>query len=701
MFSDGDAYYDSDEGFIGPSDDEEEEEEDSWQSEDDGTRSTGSQLTLATARNDLDAFRLTWSAEVDHKFDRQRRVQAFRPTSAVHHVLLNPDLADLILSQPSLTPADLGSLSLSCSILCGAAQRQLFGTLRIGTFRQADELKVALQENPNLHSLFRQVEISLGDFAASLTDVGLVAAKMEEKRRQEDEVPSEYFYAPDGSTLELRPWQAALKHPRSALPPDGNKAAALRRLSHLDWAIQQLEAEEKATAAATETKPREVGQPALIEVSRLLSAALSRWPFVATAQEDLAPVALLNSLASAAGELTLSSPLSHFVPTLMSSLSNTSNIRTLRILARETGHQSLRRFDNSNLAPPPRRRAAIGVAVAVANRPGPEEGELPPPFESALFTPPAAVNLRKDGRGIEGSWAGIERLELEGIVLRQSEALEQSVLQEPRVEPEGWKLSQLEMRWTMVYPPGRRLSTGGLSVHFTETDDLVELWRETHTLPSPTILAQLDLFTFLNLSAPSHTLTSLILVDVDGLSPSSIYRAIQASGSSLSHLTLENVNLGLSAHRPDPVDLPFFTTSHIFHLSPSPPRQPTAEERNFSKLEASARLLPHSTVLQPSPSLAEALYRCAALRSLRLWSSLSHIRTSPYPPAILDALLAAKPPLRDLNWKVGVQGPGWQAGLISKQGWFKFADKLEELARWDSVVVSECSVSVGLRREEL
>ncbi|BGP13404.1 hypothetical protein JCM10213_008564 [Rhodosporidiobolus nylandii] len=658
MGSDGEEYYDSEEGYVGPSDDE-----DPWAEEDDAP-STGPPSSTA----DLATFRSGWQAEVSHNLERRARVSTYEPGSPGAKVLLDPDLADLILSSPSLTSADRRSIALVCTNLAEAAQRALFREVRLQTPSKLDKLQEVLERKTDLAKALKHVELSLADVSELLMELPMVRAKMEEKRRLEVEEPVEYYRAADGSTVEVQPWEKQLERRvgRRAAP---EKKAAVRRLLHLDWAMRQLEAEDPQLASACDA----------------VSAGSARWPF-RSAYEDQSTetrspyMAIVREVVASAADLTLSFPLSHFFPSLMFALSDASRVSTLAILGSPTSSSSVQRYEEND--PPNQRRAEAGDEGG---------GGTAPAF--TLSAPPAYVPLAKDGRGIKGGWSGVKRLTLRALrlVLPEEDAMPTTDAQSSAdaTPPPSWELQVLEMEKVR----GCGAPAGGLQPNL---EVRFSLTTAEHPSSDAAPATPLDLCAFLSLPSPVG-LTALSLIDVDHVSLSSVFAAIQLCGPSLTHLTLQNLNLGRSLAT-DPADNAGNeeTARFLFSLSRLRVRSSEAEARCFSGLETAARRLLRPSTPPLAPTAADALRCCTSLSRLRLLASSSDCATSPFPPAILDALLAADPPLRELRWDVGVEGPARADGLLGKEDWSRFADKLEAFAAREEFVDLKSEVQAAI-----
>ncbi|BGP12385.1 hypothetical protein JCM10213_002010 [Rhodosporidiobolus nylandii] len=658
--SDSEAFYDSDEGYVGPSDDE----GDPWAEDDEPAPSSAAMALPPAAPSELAAFRSTWTNEMNHSQQRRQRVQAFEPSSAASKVLLNPDLAERILANPALSRADLRSLALVCSNLCDAAQRSLLRAVHVRTLSQAKRLQAALDQSPHLVQRVVHVDFSLAEVSSVMTELPAVKEKMAQKQEKEDAQEIEYYRSRNGQTLALKPWQQEL---RGDVGPaaTGNELEETRRLKHLDWAVKAIE----------EEKPSQ--QWAVGCVMNELAAALRHWPFDPAATPDPALSPLLASLAGSATSLTFSFPLAHFLPALIPSLPSAPPLRTLSVRARADCQAAVQQFEDNSPRPPP----------ADSN----DTDRRPYYLKSGLTASPAHVELRSDGRGIKGPWSNVEDFVLRGAVLRLSSSNAGA-----GSDDKPWALKKLELRHVMVQPASRSSAVSrGLRPQSADVpfDVLFDL---PHTPPRPSSHPHLELFLFaglLSISSPSHTLTSLILSDVDNISLSSVHRAIEASGPTLTVLALENLNLGVSALNPSFNNYVNKDLRFTFRLAGSPPRQPAIEAEVFSKLAAAGRLLP-SQPAKPAPSLAHVLQRCTSLRVLRLISDPDRLHTSPYPPQILDALLDTRPPLEELQWDVGLVAHG-EGGWLNEDGWTDFADRLDELARRDGFSALGSTVQVA------
>lgn len=612
----------------------------------------------------LEAFRRDWLAEAAVK---PKETPVERPSlrkNAFAHFLLHPDLLDdLVLSSPILSTDDLRSLSLTNSHFYSATVDFLFRKISLPSFVRADILLARLQCNPDLASSIRSATLELLnplETCTELYEVELLRIANEEKENKQH---VEYFWAPGRqSSVGRKPWEQQVYN--SLLPGEDyddvrTKARVRRRLQ-----IAQALGQEK-----------EYSKDGLRKV---IQQRTSSWPFSATKRSSDRLGKVLDQLAPHLRHLTLLPPLSHYLPNLASHLSNFSSLQSLSLLGLASPHL---RFGHG---------CAAGTAI-LQNR-----------FSFAF----PALDLRLDGHGFVGGPMSVRKHKLESFLLywRRARRDVREKGTEEDEEESGWKLEELEMRdVTIKRDPSHHPTTTPTAVTRVDSKKPPPTIRDSVWDPDP--LLYLDLSAFVGSQAK---LTSLILVEVSGVVPSTIYEAVSKCGSSLRTLVLLDLNIPCDSYTPN-------TSSHSqslsidFSFTRRTPTQRYGQRKTFDNLVSLADLwyrfdAPSSSPYQladstywPSTTLAEALERCLSLRHLELGVSISRAGNSPYPPAMLDGLLVARPPLEVLKLRMGVEGPTQEDGLLDSEGWEKVAGQVEEIGTWKTVKMGQSGVMVSLR----
>ncbi|GAA6002676.1 hypothetical protein JCM10207_007622 [Rhodosporidiobolus poonsookiae] len=655
--SDDDTFaYDSDEGYAGPSDDEDEALYGY-----DGEAEETSPPQLAKFRRD-------WFSEVGNNLDRRERVAAFQLSTAAHRVLLNSDLLEAVLAP--LSTSDLCSVALTCSPMRTIAQSLLFRDITLRTPASAAALHSLFRENPNLAASARDVKLAFGDVAATLAELSSIAPKIARKRAAEDSEPVESF-EPDrweDGELHRQPWLHRILSLKGEDRLRGDLAVYRKRM-HLDYALRHSHPDDVLADA---------------------ELAYSHWPFDSYLAAPDAALSALASLGPAATTLTVCFPASHAFPALLAALPRFEQLRTLNIRSHAGGLMSVDGVPKSVHPPGDRGK---GMALKV------------------LSAPPAVVHLRAGGAGIDGSWRSVNRVVLDGVALLSGQ--EGAVDEDER---DLWDLGELEMRKVVVKSSIEPRESPFPQLHLSRESQSLDELRPLSHLPLPLDRHPaliLDLFSFAGFSAfGPHALTSLILHDVDGVLPESIAKLVAASGSSLQHLSLVNLNIGLSIPvepemDPPPHSLSYRHFIYYFNVGGILRRNLAYEDRFFGDLEAAAHRIPRRDSLLSTNAgyaLAGALRACSSLVHLTLTQAPHHSRLSPYPPAIIDALLSHgdAAPLKILKWTIGVPGPSEPDGLLTKAGWSAFADKLAALGRRDAFIglKSEVKVDLSVPNEE-
>ncbi|GAA5892744.1 hypothetical protein JCM6882_000571 [Rhodosporidiobolus microsporus] len=378
--------------------------------------------------------------------------------------------------------------------------------------------------------------------------------------------------------------------------------------------------------------------------------AVQRWPFVEG--RDAAFPDLLSSVFHSVVTLTLAAPLSHYLESIVPLLHRSTTLTALRL----TGH-------------------VHGTSA-----------HFGPAMDTKLPTPMAVV--RPGHRGLLGGPSTVRDLEVEKMVLVLPDY---EVVDSAR---KSWSLSVLSLQDVTITQPASSPPT----LHSPDVSG------NPRAAVNPALgdLAQLDLPRLCGGYGPPR-LTSLSLIDVDGLSLSSINFVIRESGSVLRHLTLHNVGFETSTFRPlansaqalgrrdrEPV------LAHVF--AEHGPQTSGAFLCSLQELASAASRFPPIEVLTKSlsgtplsTSFADALSACNSLFSLRLTATANTVSpTSPFPPSLLNVLLSAAPPLQSLEWDVAVEGPKTDRRWLSEDDWTVFAEGIEEAGEWSTL--KKCKV---------
>ncbi|GAA6040344.1 hypothetical protein JCM8097_007567 [Rhodosporidiobolus ruineniae] len=711
----------------------------------------------AAGELDLEAFRYDWRREVSNTQRAIRtRDRASFPPGPVAAVLLNTDLLQLILAP--LKRKDLCALSLTCAFFREAAQAILFRTVTVPSFGAAALLSSLFSSNPTLATYVRHAYLSLAHPLETAADVEPIASLVQRQRAKQDQQHNEYFGKPGRPTVVCREWEYTLRRnlPLGADREDERILAAARRYGLAEWALahhvqkKQEEADRAANSGAARTEAAvrlengELPTAAVVEEQQrqrqaaqerrqakarelrrplydVLSQRFSQWPFAHWEQPNPALSSLLDFLAPHLTHLVLTPPLSHYFSTFSSAVSSFASLSSLEI--RGNWSRTLR-FDNELSD---RRHGSLTKLV-----------HLPLPV----------LDLFPDGSGIVGVPPSVTRLVLDSVLLtwrkddlevpanggsKPTGGASAEVDEQPKeghesivkMEEKSWGVEELALRRVVVKRrANKRQRTQPKPLKLSE-EDLPHLphgdARDPLLLPDE--LAYLSLDGFSGLS--SH-LTSLLLIDVDGVVPSSISAAVYAAASSLRHLTLHNLNLGAVAGAAVRTDGLYFSSRVEvvlvdFPLTAASARMsviPTDRGRQLSDLEmAASRWWQFETGTLPSPKparppppassssseqreldLPAALSRCSNLLTLHLDASLQLASNVPFfSPRVVDALLEARPPLQVLKLRLGAEGPTPREGFLSRREWEEVARKVEEVGEWPTLRLGESVVEAKLR----
>ncbi|GAA6051934.1 hypothetical protein JCM3770_006584 [Rhodotorula araucariae] len=641
---------------------------------DDGVLDTD-KPAISAARTDspaipaaLDDFRLEWTAELI-------KPRPSRPPAQYHPVLANPDILDIVLADAQLADGDLRTLALVDTPFCHAAQKRLFHNVTIPTLNHARRFALVLAGNPALASYVQRIELSLADYRAMVQETPEFRRLVTSKRTEEDNEEEAWYYDKTGHSVSRMPWMNALyRKLGEGTSPEVLEAARSR--SHLKWALEQLgvtrggleqlgvthawqagtwprEEPEDGQASnpndavrqqrAQEEREREERLRCRGQVARELRDAIATWPFDASADAS-ATEPLLAGLFRLPRRLTLSFPLSHCVLPLASTLSTSTNLRHLCIMGQE------------------------------------EQKTRMQPSAGGFVAGPAVLRLRADRCAFDGAPSSLTSVTLDSMTLRvegANDPLNSSEADDDQWQPEHIGLWHVLASWvsTAVTSNPRPLALVPSVDRYRGFDPPSS---EFGRLQNNYLC--LDLFSFLGQPA----LTSLTLVDVSGVIPSTIYRAIQASGPTLRSLELVDINCRSSRGSAAPADY-ILRHRHVFPLAAVSPRTPASSELD-TRYAAVVRLLDTpARALDPvhlslaardtAHTLVDALRQCRSLRRIRLETDRRY-PASPYMPTLLDALLAAAPPLETLVWRVGV--PSGRSALGARD-WAAFACRLGEL----------------------
>ncbi|GAA5925154.1 hypothetical protein JCM3775_006379 [Rhodotorula graminis] len=594
-----------------------------------------------------------------------------RPARHFHPVLSNPDLVDLICAHPELSLRDLRSLALVDTVVGAVARRRLFRTVSISTPTRAHEY-LALSRASSLPPP-STLDVSLADYRSILAETEAFQVLVAWKGVKEDRQNFEWYYDGAGRSVRRQPWLNDLYRKLGEdAPPERLEAA--RRAQQRAWARRVIEA-----PPADKCEADLPGGPMLKEqvCDKVVGSVFQTWPFTPRADATAVGPDLADLFRLSQKRLTLSHPLSHYVTPLAPILASTSTLEHLHIVGAEYEHGDT--VDPSFCGGP----CVVQVNASHRGFVGAPSRLVSVELESlqlAVLDVASAGDASGDGQDEgEREW-GPERVHLEHVVARPQTAT-------ARARP----------------PPPLRFWRSEADQY--SHDDELE--------PLRTRFLCLDLFTFLGRPA----LTSLRLVDVHGAIPSTIYLAVQRSGASLRHLELVDVNSKATAQEGWDRQPYVPIVKHVFRIassdassSPSSPLGAFATdsaaldaviaERTHLPSPPLAPLHPsqrtHAASSLPSLSLASALRHCTSLRTLRLTSTTFALPPAEpsYPPDLLDALLAAHPPLELLHWRVGVPD-----GRTSAGEWARFAERLESLSgELGTLDVGESEVWMALKR---
>ncbi|GAA5888816.1 hypothetical protein JCM6882_002863 [Rhodosporidiobolus microsporus] len=679
--SDEDAYFSDDDLVLDDSEDPNGDEAG-------GTAGQGEEAPLPL---DLTAFRRDWLEQVDAVAATKARVNANPanlPGSAFSRLFSHPDVVDAILSSPALSPSDLSSLARTHSLFREPAQALLFRHTPISTLARATALSELFDVRPDLAGLVRSATLALGDPLEMARESGVVREKMAQQERREMSQAIEYYWTEGGKSVARREWeQDLLKQLRVGVDeedPEGFDKA--RRNGHVVWALKKLPKQELEVLVTQ------------------MRAELFKWPVGPGRSPALHR--LFDHLAPTLDSLTLAPPLSHHISALTSVLPSFTALRTLTI----RGDPSCAlRFRN------PRSTAdTLRHLKQIARLPAP------------------AVALNTGSFGFRGAPPGVEKLVLESVMLYWEAGLTKSLVNsEKREWRDGWKLDELEMRRVVVKrAPTSWRSRPARAEQDDSEDDVDEAASTKQQAKSGAGAFASDPLLYLHLANfvsahPAARLTSLVLVDVDGVVPSTIYLAIHSAGPALRHLTLENINLftpSSSSSQPAEPPQPTETLTVDFPLTALPHTSShtaarVAQRAQLVQLVARAahwhrydsaslpssklRLASAHATYWPSNTLPDALKRCTSLRTVKLDASLEKASNAPYPPAVLDALLEVRSPLEVVRLRIGAEGPTREEGFLDVEGWEEVGRKVAELGAWETVRKEECRVVVALRTSRI
>ncbi|GAA5863653.1 hypothetical protein JCM8547_003682 [Rhodosporidiobolus lusitaniae] len=608
--------------------------------------------SLAVPLVDLDDFRSSWTEEVNAVTERRtKRIRMDESSHPAAVVFKHPHILPLILADSSLSLTDLYRLAQLNSVVRFAAQKLMYCDLSIASFGSAERLAKAVTINPQLLQHCRTTKISLGDIHATLAGLPSVKPLLNQVRAEHEEQEAEYYKVDAGGVRLCRPWRA-------------------RVLQEIGWGatemvVQQVGRRHEVLEAVRRRREEEEKSPKLLGELR---TALSRWPFSARKAPDTTLQHLLSNLFATARDVTLTYPLSHYYPAIASLFTSSTSLTSLTIL----GKDPLQTF--------------------------------PDPIRISITAPKAPVSIRSDGRGIEGAPSSLKSLHLDEVTLLQPS---------PHSPPSAFKptsstppiLEDLTLH-RLTALPSTGSSLPSLQLAELPPPDQPQPIPPSRSSNPPPLSLSFDLSRFLGVSAGagSARLTSLTLVDVDGLAPLPLVQVVEASARTLKHLTLQNVNVGGSRTselsrgvRGILLAENGTVVKHSFSLSSSLSSSPiltvatTADRTTFSAISHAALSLAapspiHSTLFSHLPS---ALSLCSSLVTLRLSTSPALSSNSPFSPRILDALLEARPPLEELRLRFGVGGPSSEEGRMTVGEWEEVQGKVWRLTK-------ECT---GLRRE--
>ncbi|GAA5855139.1 hypothetical protein JCM8547_002396 [Rhodosporidiobolus lusitaniae] len=655
--------------------DEYDYEDDAYLS-DEPQRSNGATLPL-----DLEDFRKDWLKEVDEAPPVTSKTSSPRtrpplPATAVSRVLINPDVLEQILLSSSLSRSDFSSAALVNTHLHSAVSAIRFRRVNILTPARAQALGDLFLRNPSLPACITDVHLSLGDPLSLFSERSDVKEVVAEKRALEEQEQPEYFWtAGKKETVERKPWKQRL-HERFRHDQDPNDEETwhqARKRAQIVWASKQSE---KYNLGA---------------VQQYVKSQAASFPFAVKSDSVPAQLAdLLQGLGKAGTvtRLTLSPPVSHFLPNLAPFVISTfPSLISITVICTPS------------------------CALPFNNPSDALDGEHL--LRDLLHLPLPVVELLPGGRGLEGVPKTVTSVKLKGALMYwqlEKEGKAGNSVGELEDDARSWSLDTLSLSNVTIKrppppPPARRF------------------FRRSHAPPNGLSLApgrnplvvppqspfSVDPFLHLDLCAflgPSSRLTSLTLSSVSGIIPSSLALAISHSSSTLRHLHLSDLNVTFP---PSPfpfpmtgekkaVELVAFGRSVIapFSLSPlTSSAEKTALEKSCTKLSEAAQKwwavdsdsIPSFPIAKTAPSsttsslsLSSTLSYCTHLHTLHLLTSFSLSSNCPFfPPSILDALLVARPPLEVLQVRLGAEGPTREEGLLGGEGWVGVARKVEEV----------------------
>ncbi|GAA5827234.1 hypothetical protein JCM11251_001183 [Rhodosporidiobolus azoricus] len=676
---------DSSDGYDFPSDDDGYLDDD-WLALDEGSDDPAAEETRTAASDtplplDLAAFRRNWLEEVDltasHRHTASARSRKPLPDSPFTRLFSHPDLIDHILSSPVLLPADLSSLALAHTIFRLPSQSLLFRDVATPTLLRASALSALFDSNPSLAQVVQTATLSLGNALEMASEAVAVQEKMWDKKRKEESQAIDYYWTTEGKSVARRQWEVDLrKSIRSRVDQsDTSILARARRNSHITWALSKLGKKDREVLVAQ------------------LRAEVLQWPLGPVPSTPIRH--LFEYLAPSLVELTLIPPLSHHFFALFTILPTFSSVRGLTV---QGDPSCVLRFDD--------KFSTLDWCKAM---------------QQVVRLPAPILALKDKSVGLLGAPPGVAKLKLESVILYWEGGVKK-MLADDEEEGPSWQLDELELRNVVV-----KRSPAGWRLRFDAgepLDDFIKSKKHETPLPdfvkarfAPDPLLYLHLANFVG---PSASLASLVLVDVDGVVPSTIYLAIHEAGPSLRHLTLHNINLSLSPSSSSSTGSRAPTESLVvdFPLTPFPLTSQTYAyqksrrtqlvqlvERaehwyrfDTSSLPSSSLILAHAhKAFWPLTTLPSALKRCTTLRILRLGASAQRASNSPYTPAILDALLETRPPLEALSVRLSVEGPTRAEGFLEVEGWEEVGKKVEEMGKWETIKTEDSTVVVALR----
>ncbi|BGP16059.1 hypothetical protein JCM10213_006805 [Rhodosporidiobolus nylandii] len=660
-FSDDDnAFtYDSSDGYDYPSD----FDDDPWSGVtlddvalNDSSSSEEGPSRSAEVNPDLAAFRTRLYEEADFRStiaaSSKPLTAALLPQgAAARAVFSTSDLRDRIFD--FLTGADLGSLSLINSWFSYVARARLLRAITLSTAAQARRLFLIIAKHPDLVDSVRHLTLILypSGVSETLDEIPAVRQLFDAYRAGTVRVDEDFFWEKGafGKAVTRPKWHGQYLQEKGRANKKGG-----RSVSDADL---QRECENEAVLLTLSANARTA-------VRAELQQRLQHWPLASNPSSpgDGFRFSLEQVIASATS-LTLDFPTSHALPQISTALSPTLSSLFLR-----------------------------------------GEGEPAIPVRGLLASitlPNLVLPLGGRGNGLRGVPSTVTALGLDTAILAVTQAEDA-----PASGETSWRLKELELKRVMAKraePP---------AVVELRVEDRKEQGPRRHYKRhwrADTFLS-FDLGRF---AGASSCLTSLHLDLVVGMAPSTIYSSISLAGPSLLHLHLQNVNFGGEPHR---AGLAF--NSGGGHEDDSPSGRGTASGTfhdflrappSFAlnhQLESLALSLPASACASalpwpldpsqtwPTTTLPDALSRCTSLRYLHL--RMGHgSHNSPYPPAVLDALLEAKPPLAELDWRVGVESKAQTGRALSAKEWAEFGEKVQSLEKWETFRPAESRVYVA------